>query len=110
MAYEADGNVVGFLLQSKGEIPAIFRRKRRNAELNARQIDAFVLAEYAAVHDFADDFLAAHFFNPQLDQSIRQQDAIAAMHFAGKRTKGGADAIGITRNPRGGDDEALPRA
>ena len=53
MADETHRYVIGVLLESKDQVFAIFRCQRGNAELNTRQIDSFVLAEQAAVHDFA---------------------------------------------------------
>ena len=109
-AHKADSDVVDSMLEGKNEVDAIFRRKRRNAQLNAGEIYAFVLAEGAAVDYLTDHFLAADLLNAQFDQSIREQNAIAAMNFARKRTKDGADARRISQDASSGDHELLASA
>ena len=66
------------------QVSAIFVRKRGNGERNARKIDALVLAELAAIDDLAFHILAACTKHPQLNQTIREQDASARTHFPGQ--------------------------
>src|SRR5262249_10571993 len=109
-AHEADRNIVDTVLEGEDEVDTIFRRERWHTQLNAGQINAFVLAKRAAVHDLADHLLAANVLDTELDQPVRQQNAIAAMNFAGKRAEYRADARRVTQNAGSGDDEFLAGA
>src|SRR5579863_1440752 len=98
------------MLQRKGQILAVLRSERGNAEFDTGQIDAFVLAERSAIDDFANHFLAANLLDAQFNQTVGEQDAVSAVDFARERAEDGADTRGIAQNPGSGDDEALSRA
>src|SRR5580704_402786 len=98
------------MLQGKGQILAVLRGEGRDAELDAGQIDAFMLAERSAIDDFANHFLAANLLDAQFNQTVREKDAVSAVDFARQRSENSADARSIAQNPRSGDDEALSRA
>src|SRR5579863_10542273 len=98
------------MLQSKRQIFAVFWGESGNAELDARQIDAFVLAERSPIDDFANHFLAANLLDAQFNQTVGEKDTVSAVDFARQRSENSADARGIAQHPGSGDDEALSRA
>ena len=91
-AHKAHRDVIRAMRQGKGQVRTVLRRDRRYAETHARQVDAFVLTQFAAIHHFADHFAPAHAFNAQLDQSIGKQDAVAFVHFSRQRRESCAHA------------------
>ena len=59
------------MLQRKRQVSAVFRRQRRNAQRQSRKIDAFVLAERAAINDFANHLTVLDLFDAQFDEAVR---------------------------------------
>ena len=76
-ADEGQGDGIDAVLEAEFEILAIFFRERGDRESDAGKIDAFVLAEHAAVDDIAEHIFAAGTADTQFDQAIAQQDASA---------------------------------
>jgi hypothetical protein len=95
------------VLQSEEKVFAVFRGQSGNFQLDSGQIDAFVLAEGSSVDDLANDLGAPHLQDAQFDQTVRQKDAISAVHFTRQRPEDGADTRGIAQDLGSGDNEAL---
>ena len=70
--HERYGDQVHSLRQTKLQVDQILLGQRRNAHVGARQIDALVLAQHAAVQDFADDLSVT---NSRTTSSIRPSDS-----------------------------------
>ena len=96
--------------QRKCQIFAILWRERGDAQVHARQVDAFVFAEFAAIGNFGDDGSLPSRFHAQFNQSVRQQDSVAALHFARKALVGCRNAIARALASVGRYREPLPRA
>ncbi len=79
--HKAHRNVICAVFQREFQVGAVFWRQRGNAQFDSRQVDPFVLAKRAAVHDLANHLTPADLIHAQFDQSIREQDAVAAVHF-----------------------------
>src|SRR2546429_453376 len=103
-------DVIRPVLERKPQIRAVFRRQRRNAELQPGKVDALMLAECAAVHNLADHLALAHLLDAQLDEAVRKENTVARMNFPGQAREGCADARGIAENFGGSDGEPLPGA
>ena len=80
--HETHRDVIHVMLQRKSEIVVIFFRERRHLQFHARQIDAFMLAENSRHRRLRRKRIAPCGQHPQFDQSIGEQDAVAAMDFA----------------------------
>ncbi len=65
-ADEGKGDDVHAMLEAEFEILAVFFRERRDGERNAGKIDAFVLAEHAAVDDIAEHVFAVAWRAPAI--------------------------------------------
>ena len=74
-ADEGKRDGIDAVIEAEFEILAIFFRERGNRESDAGKIDAFVLAEHAAVDDVAEHVFAAGAAHAQFDQTITEQDA-----------------------------------
>ncbi len=66
-ADERNRDRVHAMLQAEFEVFAVFCRKSWNREGDARKIDAFVLAQQAAIEDVAEHVFAADSAHAQLD-------------------------------------------
>ncbi len=66
-----------------------------------------MLAEFTTVHDFANNFIAAHGGDAQLDESIGEKNASAAMNFFWESTEGCGNSGNIAGPIAGGNCEAL---
>ena len=95
------------MFQSKCQVRAVLWRQRRNAQFQSGQVDAFMLAECAAVHHFANHLPVAHLLDAQLDQSVREQNAVTAVHLTRQCRERGAHARGIAQHFGGGNNELL---
>ena len=62
-SHKRDCNRINAVLQCKLQILGVFLRKRWNPHKDPRQIDAFVLAEHAAVDHVARHIVAYHLAN-----------------------------------------------
>ena len=108
--HEAYRHVIRAVLQREDQVGAVFRGQRRHAQLHSGQVDSLVFAKRAAVCHFANHLVAANLLNPQLDQSVRKQDAVPAVNFSGQRRKRGIYARRIAQHFCGGDYETLSGA
>ncbi len=103
-------DVIRAVFERKNQVRAVFRRERGHAQFHAGQVDPLVFTERPAVHDFANHLRAADLLDPQLDQPVRKQDAVAAVNFFWQRRERRIHARRIAQHFCGGDREALPGA
>ncbi len=91
-AHEGDGDGVDAVIERELEVFGVFLRQRRRAHQHSGKIDAFVLAQHAAVDDIAGHVFAVDFVDAQLDEPVGEQNARALFHIFGEGLEGGADA------------------
>ena len=89
------------------EIDFVLLSKGWHTNGNTRKVDAFVLAQDAAVDHFAFHILAFDSEHQQLDQSIGEQNACPGLKIFGQRGEGGGDDRRGAGNVAGSDGEAL---
>jgi hypothetical protein len=94
-ANKREGDIVYVLLDAKPEVCAIFFGQGRDAEGNAGQVDALVLAQFASVDHAAEDVASGDALYAKLDAAIRKQDTAAGPHLGGEGAKVGRNAAGI---------------
>ncbi len=73
------------------EIFLVLFREGGHAHGNARQIDALVLAQHAAVDHFALDFFARDLEDAQFDEAVGEQNARTRLQVLRQSGKGGGD-------------------
>src|ERR1700729_332431 len=66
-----------------------------------------MLAEFAAVYHFTNHFIAAHGRNAQLDESISEKNASAALNFFWERAKRGGNSGHVAGAISAGNCETL---
>ncbi len=91
-AHKGDGDGVDAVIERELEVFGVFLRERGRAHRDAGKIDAFVLAQHAAVDDLADHVVADHFVDAQLDEPVGEQNARALLDIFREGLEGGADA------------------
>ena len=106
-AHKRDGDGVDAVLKRELQIPGVLLRQRGCAHQHAGKIDAFVLAQQAAIHDVAGHVFAVDLVHAQLDQSVGEQNARALLHVFGQSLEGGAHARCRARHLAGRDDELM---
>ena len=83
--------------EAEFQVFAIFFGEGGNRQGDARKIDAFVLAEQAAVDNVAEHVFAADGAHTHFDQAVTEEDASAGREFAGQVGERGADARGCAQ-------------
>src|SRR5579872_2902337 len=81
---ERQGDRVNAMGEAEFEILAVFVGERRDGESDAGKIDAFVLAQHAAVENVAEHVFAAHTAHAQFNEAVAEQDTRAGREFAGE--------------------------
>ncbi len=81
------------MLQCEYQIFMVFRSQRGNLQFDAGQIDALMLAKFAAIDDRAQHRIRRRRKHAQLDQSVAQQNAVAARNVARHALVGRAHAF-----------------
>ncbi len=81
---ERQGDRVNAMGEAEFEILAVFVGERRDGESDAGKIDAFVLAQHAAVENVAEHVFAAHTAHAQFNEAVAEQDTRAGGEFAGE--------------------------
>ena len=93
-AHERESDGIDAVVEAEFEVFAVFFGQRRNGKRDAGKVDAFVLAQRAAVDDVAENVFAADAANAQFDQAVGEQDAGAGGDLAGEIGECGRDARG----------------
>ena len=105
--HEADRDHVDAERQPEPQVVGILRRDRGRRQLDARRIDALVLADFAAFDHRRLNFPAVGRVDPQLDQPVGQQQPIArldALREPGERRRNAARAA---HEVAGGDRQTV---
>ena len=84
--------------QRELQILGVLFGQRRNTYRNARQVDALVLAQHAAVDDLAHDVLVVHFVHTQFNQTVGEQNARALLHILRQRLESGSHQLCRSRH------------
>ncbi len=106
-ADEGDGDSVDALADGEDEVFFVLLGERGDLDRDAREVDALVLAEHAAVDDLADDVGALDVVDVKFDEAVGEQDAGAGLEVLGERLEGGADESGGAFDLAGCDGEEL---
>src|SRR5579862_7920298 len=89
------------MLEAKRKIGTILFGERWDRQRNTGQINALMLSQRTAIHDFTFHVTVADPRDPQLDQSIGQQNPRPRIHFFCQAMESRGDqlrcAISITR-------------
>ena len=96
-ADERERDRVNAVLEAEFQILAVFFGQGGNGQRDAGKIDAFVLAQHAAVDDVAENVFAADAAHAQFDQAVAEQDAGAGREFASEIGERRGDAGGMCR-------------
>src|ERR1035438_4672234 len=95
------------MLHAELEVFFIFFGEGGDADGDAGEVDALVLAEHAAVDDFALDLFAGDLENAELDEAVGEENARAGLEVFGEGGEGGGDDGGGAEDVTGSDGEAL---
>jgi len=107
-AHEGDGDRVHAVLHAELEVRLVLLGQRRHAHRDARQVDALVLAQHAAIDDLALHIFTGNFDHAQLNQAVGKQNPRPRLQVFRKRGKGGRDHRGSAQDIPRGDGQALP--
>ncbi len=103
-------NKVNALFATEDQVLFVFFSQRRQSNRNARQVNAFVLAQIAVVQHLTNDFIAFDGGHFHTDQTIVNQDGVANAQVAGKAFIGdGNDFIITDHGFVGGKSKGLAR-
>ncbi len=91
---EGESNGVHTMVDSEFQVFAVFFRERGDGERNAGKVDAFLLAQHAAIEDVTQHVFAADSANTEFDQAVAEQDAGARREFTGKIGECSSDTSG----------------
>ena len=91
---EGESNGVHTVIDTEFQVFAVFFGERGDGERDTGKIDAFLLAQHAAINDVAQHVFAADSANAEFDQAVAEQDAGAGRKFAGKVGERSGDASG----------------
>ena len=107
-AHKRNRDRIHAVLQRELEVLRILFGQRRHAHRNARQVDALVFAQHAAVDDLANHVGADHFVHAQLDQSVGEQNARALLNVFRQRLESRAHQRCRSRNIARSDGQPPP--
>ena len=81
-ARERRGDEIDLVCKAEADIRYVLRAEKRNVQLCAGYVDAFMLADHARVFHAADDILPVDGGDGHGNQPVVQQDGIARLHVA----------------------------
>ncbi len=103
--YEVDA-----LLAAENQVALVFFRQRRQLDRDARQVNAFVLAEVAVVQHGTHHGVFRHFFYFHADQTIVYQHGVADFQIFSEASVGDGDALAVADHALvGGKGKGLSR-